>query len=81
MNSKPGFPDLSASDPANDSPPVPVSYKRGWKKNVDRTKAIQDTRAEVERLYPGRTIVGEPEIIETEEHKKANEYLVKILVL
>jgi len=83
VTSKPGFPDLSASDPANDTPPVPVVYKRGWstKTNKDRNKAIKDTIAEVEKLYPGRTLVGDPEIIETDEHKKANEYLVKVRIL
>lgn len=83
MNSKPGFPDLSASDPKTDTPPVPVSYKRGWssKTHTDRNKAIKDTIAEVRKLYPGREIVGDPEIIESDEHKKANEYLVKVLVL
>lgn len=81
MNSKPGFPDLSASDPTSDTPPVPVSYKRGWSDDTDRDKAIQDTIAEVEKLYPGRSIIGDPEIIQSEEHEKNHEYLVKVLVL
>lgn len=81
MNSKPGFPDLSASDPASDSPPVPVSYKRGWSADTDQSKAIEDTIAEVRKLYPGRELFGDPEIIQSDAHKEANEYLVKILVL
>lgn len=80
MNSKPGFPDLSASDPLNDTP-VPVSYKRGWSTDTDQSRAIQDTLTEVARLYPGREVFGEPEIIQTDEHRDANEYLVKILIL
>lgn len=81
MNSKPGFPDLNASDPAIDSPPVPVSYKRGWPDKTDHDKAIKNTIAEVTKLYPGREIVGDPEIIQSDEHKKNHEYLVKLLVL
>lgn len=80
MNSKPGFPDLSVSDPANDTP-VPVSYKRGWPDDTDRGKAIQDTITEVNRLYPGRELFGDPEIIQSEAHKEANEYLVWIRIL
>jgi hypothetical protein len=63
------------------SAPTPQSYKRGWGKSVPVEDAIKDTVAEVARLYPGQQVIGEPEIIETDEHKEANEYLVKVLVL
>lgn len=80
MISKPGFPDLSASDPARDAEPVPVIYKRGWPESTDRDKAIQDTLTEVGKLYPGREVISS-EIVQSEEHVEAGEFLVKLSIL
>lgn len=77
QSDKPGF-YVSNEDQTE---PTPQIYKRGWKKKVPVEKAITDTLTEVARLYPEQEVIGEPEIIETDEHTKANEYLVKVLVL
>lgn len=74
---KPGF--YAPSEEPNE--PVPQIYKRGWDSETPHAFAISKTLDEVEQMYPGREVVGEPEIIETDEHKEANEYLVKVLVL
>jgi hypothetical protein len=74
VNSKPGYPSLNGNDQ-----PVPQIYKRGWPDTKPHDEAIAETIAEVQELYPEQTIVGEPEIIATEEHKENGEYLVKVL--
>lgn len=74
MNSKPGYPNSNENDG-----PAPQSYKRGWPDTKPQDEAIAETIAEVKELYPEQTIVGEPEIIATEEHIENGEYLVKIL--
>lgn len=76
MNSKPGYPSSNANDG-----PTPQSYKRGWPSEKPRDEAIRETIEEVNRLYPEQTIIGEPEIIETEEHIENGEYLVKVLAV
>lgn len=81
MNSKPGFHVLNVTDPASDEPPVPAIYKRGWHTSVPTAEAIPATLAEVEKLYPGRTVVDDPEIVQTPEHAENDEYLVKVLIL
>lgn len=75
MNSKPGFPNSNEGN----SGPVPQSYKRGWPDTTPHDEAIQETIAEVKELFPEQTIVGEPEIIATNEHIENGEYLVKVL--
>jgi hypothetical protein len=80
VNLKPGFPDLNASDPATESEPVPQSYKRGWPDSTPTVEAIAETLEEVKRLYPGHDILSY-EYIQTEEHKEAGEYLIKVLAV
>lgn len=75
MNSKPGY--LNSNE--RDDGPVPQSYKRGWPDTTPHDEAIRKTIEEVNELFPEQTIVGEPEIIATEEHIENGEFLVKIL--
>lgn len=73
MNSK------SAYRSSNGETPVPQIYKRGWPDSTPHDEAIKKTLDEVRRLYPDQAVMGDPEIVQTEEHKKAGEYLVKVL--
>ncbi len=77
-NEKPGFFSASTTD---ESTPSPTIYKRGWDSDTPHAFAISKTLDEVSKQFPDQEVVGEPEIIETDEHKEANEYLVKVLVL
>ncbi len=82
-NSKPGFLDLNGIEPTPNDPtaPAPVVYKRGWKNAVKKDVAISNTLKEVAKNYPGRTIMGDPEIVESDDHRKNGEYLVKVLIV
>ncbi len=75
---KPGFFSPSAAD---EEKPSPTIYKRGWDSDTPHAFAISKTLDEVAKYFPNQEVIGEPEIIETDEHKEANEYLVKVLVL
>lgn len=80
MSSKPGFPDSNATDPATETAPVPQSYKHGWPDTTDRDRATQDTIDKFRELHPDATIIS-AEIVYTEAHKEAGEFLVKLLAL
>lgn len=74
MDSKPGYVSLNGE-------PAPQVIKHGWPDTTPRDEAIRDTIAYVHENFPGQEIIGEPEIIQNEEHKEAGEYLVKVLAL
>ena len=74
MNSKLAFPSLNGE-------PEPQIIKHGWPEDKPMPEAIAETIDYVKRTYPDQEIVGEPEIIQTEEHKANGEYLVKVLSL
>ena len=76
MNSKPGS--VSLNDDAENTPQI---IKHGWPDTKDYAEAVAETLAYVAENFPGTVVVAEPEIIQSEEHKAAGEYLVKILAL
>lgn len=72
MTSKPVFPSLNGE-------PEPQIIKHGWPDDKPHAEAIAETIEYVKLTFPDQEIVGEPEIIQNEEHKANGEYLVKVL--